>query len=345
MAENNRNLRVVVYGAGAIGGVVGGHLVRAGTEVIMIGRPSHVNTIREHGLRLVTPTGTHILKLAAVTAPDQIDFEPNDVVFLCVKGQDTEEALRDLRAAVKDIPVFCFQNGVRNEEIASKYFSTVYGVTVRCGSTFVTDGEVIARMDPPGWLVMGHYPVGTDDLVESVAAILRDAGFYVLVTPEAMLYKWGKLMHNLMNPVEAITNARGGENDRIVRAAQEEARQILIQAGIRWMSEKEMALQWPEITMITVQRRRSLPTIAQGSTWQSLASRRGTIETDFLNGEIVRLAKQLGKQAPINETLLRITQEMAANRELPGKYTPAELLGMLGPCGEWQGDRSIDLSS
>ena len=57
--------------------------------------------------------------------------------------------------------------------------------------------------------------------------------------------------------------------------------------------------------------------------------RQGTVETEFLNGEIVRIAKKLGRRAPINETLLRITEEMAANHEPPGKYTPAELIKIL----------------
>ena len=54
------------------------------------------------------------------------------------------------------------------------------------------------------------------------------------------------------------------------------------------------------------------------------------METDFLNGEIVRVAKRLGKAAPINDMITRITQEMAAKRERPGKYTPAELSKLLG---------------
>ena len=90
-------MRVIIYGAGGVGGVVGGHLARAGRDVVLIGRPGYVQAINEHGLRLVTPFDTHILRLLAVTSPDQIDFGPDDVVFLCMKGQDTEEALRTLR--------------------------------------------------------------------------------------------------------------------------------------------------------------------------------------------------------------------------------------------------------
>jgi len=66
-----------------------------------------------------------------------------------------------------------------------------------------------------------------------------------------------------------------------------------------------------------------------GSTWQSLVRNQGTVETEFLNGEIVRLAAKLNTTAPVNEVLLRITLEMAANHEKPGKYTPAELLRIL----------------
>jgi 2-dehydropantoate 2-reductase len=66
-----------------------------------------------------------------------------------------------------------------------------------------------------------------------------------------------------------------------------------------------------------------------GSTWQSLVRNQGTVETDFLNGEIVRLAVERGIPAPVNQALLRITLEMAANHEKPGKYTPAELLKIL----------------
>jgi len=320
-------MRVIVYGAGAIGGVVGGHLARVGNEVVLVGRPSQVEAIHESGLRLVTPTGTHILHPPAVTSPDQIDFTPADVVLLCVKGQNTDEALKDLRTVVKDVPVFCFQNGVRNEEVAAKHFQRVYGVTVRVGGVFITNGEVIARRDPPGWLIMGSYPTGTDDLVEAVATNLRHAGFYVLVSPEVMPYKWGKLMLNLANAIGAITNVRGGENKRIIQAVQAEAQDILPQAGIRWISAKELAQQWPEIN---AQPSSSLDTKEQSSTWQSLSRQQGTVETEFLNGEIVRVAKQLGKQTPFNEVLLRIALEMAANKEVPGKYTPRELTKLLG---------------
>ena len=306
--------------------MVGGLLALSGTPVVLIGRPSNVNAIREHGLRIVTPGGTHIIQLPAVTTPDQIDFEPADVVFLCVKGQDTERAMRDLHAVVKDVPIFCFQNGVRNEEIVSKYYPRVYGVLVAGGGVFTQDGEVTSRGDPPGRFMVGRYPEGTDELAESVAAKLRNAGYEVVVTPEIMPYKWGKLVLNLTNAVGAITNSSGEEANRIARAVQNEGKEILTQAGVRWIPIEESPPRWPKGTKRPIDGPSGMPL---GSTWQSLTRRQGTVETEFLNGEIVRIAKKLGKRAPINETLLRITEEMAANHELPGKYTPAELIKIL----------------
>jgi 2-dehydropantoate 2-reductase len=320
-------MRIIIYGAGGIGSVVGGHLWRTGHDVVFIGRAGHVKSINESGLRLITPTGTHVLRVPAVTSPDQVEFGPSDVVFLCLKGQNTEEAVRNLHEVTKEVPVFCFQNGVRNEEIVAQYFPRVYGVMVRIGAVYLHDGEVIARRDPPGWLVIGSYPQGTDELAEAVAENLRAGGFSVKLTPEVMPYKWGKLMGNLANAVDAITNARGKEVELVAGAARQEAADLLEQAGIRWISQEDLEKGWPEMNSPL---RGRLDTSAQSSTWQSLARQQGSVETEFLNGEVVRLAKKLGRHAPVNEKLMLIAQEMAINRETPGKYTPDQLRALLG---------------
>lgn len=323
-------MRTIIYGAGAIGGTVGGHLARAGFEVWLIGRPSHVNAIRDKGLRFVTPGGTYNLRLPAVTSPDLIDWQPGDVVLLCVKGQDTEGAMRDLRAATNDVPVFCLQNGVRNEEIVSRFFPRVYGAMVRVGGVHLRPGEVIARRDPPGLLIIGRYPTGTDDLAEALGQQLRAAGFLVRVTSDIMPYKYGKLLGNLANAIGAITNARGASDDDyacIVEAARREARALFTRAGIRWVPSEALAQEGPGFDEPA---RATVDAPAGSSTWQSLARGQGTVESDFLNGEIVRLAARLGTSAPVNAALARIASEMAANREPPGKYTAAELRALLG---------------
>ena len=134
-------------------------------------------------------------------------------------------------------------------------------------------------------------------------------------------------MGNLANSIVAITSTRDGDFDRIFRATRREAQELLSQAGIRWVSNQQLAEEWPDSA---VQPRSVLRVDAQSSTWQSLARRQGTVETDFLNGEVVRVAERLGTRAPINEALLNIMQEMVANNELPGKYTATELCRLIG---------------
>jgi 2-dehydropantoate 2-reductase len=111
-----------------------------------------------------------------------------------------------------------------------------------------------------------------------------------------MPYKWGKLMVNLSNAVGAITNTDGDEADQITRAAQNEGSEILAQAGVRWIPMKERPLRRPTSAAQPGKDPFDTPL---GSTWQSLIRRQGSVETEFLNGEIVRIAKKLGKRAPL----------------------------------------------
>ncbi len=320
-------MRLIIYGAGGIGCVIGGHLARTGQETVLIGRPGNVEAIDRKGLTLITPTGTHNIKVPAVTGPEQVEFTGDDAVLLCMKGQDTEGALRDLQAVTRDVPVFCVQNGVRNEEIAARFYSRVYGVMVRVGAVYIKDGEITARRDPPGWFFIGKDTKGLYRTAETVAKQLDQASFLTRTSEDVMPYKWGKLMGNLANSIGAITNARMGATGDIARAAQQELKDLMAEAGIKLISGEETNKEWPEITAPL---RGSLETEAQSSTWQSLARRQGSVETEFLNGEVVRLAAGLAKEAPVNEGLVRITREMADNYEQPGKYTPAQLSELLG---------------
>ncbi len=319
-------MRYIIYGAGGIGSIMGGHLARTGHDAVLIGRPGHVNAIKDRGLRLVTPLETYIIKIPAVTGPEQVDFAPGDVVCLCMKGQDTEQALQELKKVTADVPFFCFQNGVRNEEIAARYFPDVYGAMVRVGAVYLADGEVIARRDPPGWYIIGRYPTGTESLVDAGAEGLREAGYLVRTLADVMPYKWGKLITNLSNAIGAITGGAWGTERSLYRAVFEEARSIVEKAGIKWISQEQVGRDWPETKTV----RGQLNTEAQSSTWQSLSRRQGSVETEFLNGEIVRVAERLGLEAPLNKKLVAITRTMAENHEPPGKYTLDQLREMLG---------------
>jgi 2-dehydropantoate 2-reductase len=66
-----------------------------------------------------------------------------------------------------------------------------------------------------------------------------------------------------------------------------------------------------------------------GSSWQSLTRGTGSIEADFLNGEIVLLARELGMPAPVNEVLQRLANQAARQRRAPGSITPDEVMALI----------------
>jgi 2-dehydropantoate 2-reductase len=68
----------------------------------------------------------------------------------------------------------------------------------------------------------------------------------------------------------------------------------------------------------------------RNSIWQSFVRKQGSVETEFLNGEVVRLAQNNEHQAPLNEKLTQIAKGIAVRYEQPGKYTPEKLLSILG---------------
>ena len=116
-------MRIIIDGAGGIGGVIGAQLFQGGVETILIARGDHFRAIQNQGLLYRTPHGDTTLPIQAVDHPSKIDFRPDDAVILTMKSQHTEVALDDLRATAGDeIPVFCCQNGVDNERMAARRF-------------------------------------------------------------------------------------------------------------------------------------------------------------------------------------------------------------------------------
>lgn len=320
-------MRFIIYGAGAIGGTLGGYLALGGYDVLLVDLPGPVHAIREHGLRLTTPKAKHVLRLEAVAGTEGIEFDENgkDVVFLCVKSQHTEIVLQELSSAVADVPVFCVQNGVRNEEKAAQYLSRVYGVMIRGAAVCLRDGEVQSTLDPPGVVLIGRFPEGVDDLAETAGMVLQAVGYHVRLVPDVMRYKWGKLIRNLWNPPKAITNTWDAGTRRVAAAARAEAQRVLERAGIDWVDQERLWQEWG-----APQARARMEVKALGSIWQSLARGGGSSEAEYISGEIVRVAEQVGMDAPINRELTRIVMDMAALREPPGRYTAAELSALLG---------------
>ncbi len=325
-------MRFIIYGAGGIGCVIGGHLFRQDSDVVLVGNAQHIEAINTHGLKLVTGDETFTLKIPAVkTANALAPFGGDDVVLLCAKSQHTVKCLGQLKnaGAPRSLPIFCVQNSILNESSASRVFDRVYGVMIMIPAIFMTPGEIINPIVRRyGVIELGCYPSGTDELCVQVADPLRRAGFFVNVHPDVMKSKAAKCLLNLSNALDAITDGKG--DGRAFRdRARKEAVQVWNAAGIAWEEgesfQKRVRSEYGD---------RKIPTgyenmEKRSSSWQSLARGTGNIEAAQLNGDVVMLGKQLGIATPYNELLWRIADEMALHGIKPGKYSADDLMKMV----------------
>jgi 2-dehydropantoate 2-reductase len=316
-------VRYVIYGAGAIGGTIGGKLFQHRREAVLICRGAHLEACRTSGLTLKTPDETRTLSVPAVGGPGEIDWREDDVVILAMKSQDTQAALEALRDAAGDVPVVCAQNGVANERMALRVFSRVYAMNVRMPATHLEPGVVVAHSSPvTGVLDLGRYPEGSDAMAEAVAADLAESSFVAQAQAKIMRQKYAKLLMNLANTVQALCgDLAAGE---IVRQLREEALAVYAAAGIDCAQPEEFAADSARLTMKPVDG----VSHRGGSTWQSMV-RGGSLETDYLNGEISLLGALHGVDTPCNRMLQAMAAEATREGRRPGDYTPEQLMARL----------------
>jgi 2-dehydropantoate 2-reductase len=320
-------VRFVIFGAGAIGGVIGARLAQSGRDVVLVARGAHLEAIRARGLRIESAAGSATVAIPAVGDPAAAELRADDVVLLATKSQDTAAALEALRAAAPDeIALVCAQNGVANERAAARWFARVYAMCVMCPTGHLEPGVVQAYSSPTtGILDLGCYPAGVDAVAREVAAALSAASFVSLPRADLMRWKYAKLLMNLGNAIQALcgTQARAGALARRVR---DEAVACLRAAGIDFASEEEDRARRADLLTVRPIAGAGRP---GGSTWQSLERRAGAVETDYLNGEIVLLGRLHGVPTPANALLQRTMARAARERWAPGTLSPDELLTSL----------------
>ncbi|CAM5354945.1 ketopantoate reductase family protein [Streptomyces atroolivaceus] len=325
-------MRYIIVGTGAVGGAIGGRLAEAGHDVVLVARGAQYAALREDGLRLTTPEGTRTHHLPVVDGPAATDLGPDDVLVLAVKTQDATAALDDWSSrpvagggtAGERLPLICAQNGVESERLALRRFRRVYGCCVYLPASFVEPGRVVAAGAPlTGVLHLGRYPSGTDDTVRAVAADWEKAKLAVPVSPDVMRWKYAKLLSNLANAIEAVTGVLSGPDAfALLDRARAEGRAVLAAAGIEVAGGAEQeAARNGRIHFDPLDGSER----AGGSSWQSLSRGTGTIEADYLNGEIVLLGRLHGVPTPVNDVLRRTANAFARERRAAGSMTVAEL--------------------
>jgi 2-dehydropantoate 2-reductase len=200
-------------------------------------------------------------------------------------------------------------------------------------ATHLEPGRVAVPGAPlSGFLHLGRCPAptGPDATAHAIAADLERARFRAPVQEDVMRWKYGKLIGNLGNALDALTDPAGPAEEAAVaelyRRARAEGEAVLTAAGIPYASVAEQLEQRGDLMDLV-----PLEGVELGgsSSRQSLARGAGSIEADYLNGEIALLGRLHGVPAPVNETLRRLATAYAREGRAPGSLPVAELEALL----------------
>jgi len=298
---------VVVLGAGAMGSLFGGLVAEGGLDVTLVDPwQEHIDSIREHGLKMVGFGGDRHISVNATTDPSTI--ESADIVFVQCKANfnaAAAESVRHLFAAGGGTVAISFQNGLGNEEELAEYFGEdrVLGGLTAQGASIESPGVVRNHAELPSYI--GEMSGGLSDRTRTIADLLSGANLPTEASENIRLDIWRKLMANIaISAVSGITGLNIGEifnnhfGDDVSYAALDEAIAVAKAVGTDLSPDDA---------------REILGKIAgPNGTPQNKSSLRVDIENerpseiDYINGAVVKLAKEHSIAVPVNETLVNL---------------------------------------
>ena len=315
--------RVVVIGAGAVGGTIAALLSDAGFPVSIVARGEHGATIHEHGMILRLPDRTLSVHPPCFQMVEQVDWQENDIVLVAVKLQDAQSVLDQLVKCVgPQIPVICASNGIHGERWACERFDAVLSMLVWMAASHLRAGEVsLFSYGCYGVLDIG--PVTNQretalpeqdmcTLGNSVCEQLRRSGFDSVFRQDIQSWKYAKWITNMGNTAQALVT---DDWQRVAEAARQEGRQVLANAGLLTVTTKQLLDRCKNVQLVNIDGHSR----GGGSTWQS--HKRGTpMESPWIEGALADLADQLGVPAPINRQLSELSKnpKPVVAADLPG---------------------------
>jgi len=319
------NSEVLVYGAGAIGLYIGARLAASGVRVHFVGRAPIVERITGSGLDLVDLVGkrTH-LAAGEVGASTALEGTASvDLVLLTVKGPATEQAAQDLaRHLAPGTPLISFQNGIDN---VARIRQHAPELDVAAG--MVPFNVVFEESGAVRQATQGDLGCADTAFSRRWEARFADAGLPLRRHADMRAVQWGKLLLNLNNPINALAGIPLREQlldsgyRRILADLQDEALVALNAAGIRPARVTPLPTSWlPRLLRLPTplfraiaQRMLKIAPQARSSMYDDRVAGRST-EIGDLCGAVVRLAADNSVQAPINQRLLRLVEEVPAGR-------------------------------
>lgn len=330
--------RICIFGAGSIGCYVGGRLAAGGVQVDFIGRPRLQETLARHGLHLTDFRGADV-----AAPPDSFRFTTDPaiaadatLVLVAVKSAATAEA-GDLLAKqlAPNAVVVSLQNGIGNATLLRDKLRGRLVLSGMVGFNVVNKGDGHFHQGTDGELMAAH-----DAALQPFLPAFDAAGLPLELRQDMLQVQWGKLLLNLNNPVNALAGIPLKQElsqrayRRCIGLLQRECLRALDAAGIEPARLTPLPAHWlplllavPDLLFrLLGNRMLAIDPQARSSMWEDLENGRFT-EVDWLNGEVLQLARANGLSAPANERIIELIRaaEQGGRRDWRGSELFAEL--------------------
>jgi 2-dehydropantoate 2-reductase len=304
-------VRVLVMGAGAVGGFYGAALAGRGHAVTFVARGAHLEALRERGLTLRSGGASTVLRPVHAVADPSESGGGFDLVLFTVKGYDTEPAALALRPAVGPrTAVLTLQNGVESGDRLGAVLGdgrVLVGTTLM--ATTIAEPGIIDQANPVLRIELGERSGEVTPRVESIAAALRDAGAEVRVTTDVRRAVWEKFVR--LAPGATLTTACRATLGEVRSTPEGAALYRALIAETVAVGRAAGADLPPDAVESAVRLIGTLPADMRTS-MQLDFERRRRVELEDITGAVVRLGKRLGVSTPTYEVLYGVLRVRAA---------------------------------
>jgi 2-dehydropantoate 2-reductase len=328
MSEAATDSRILIWGAGAIGGTVGAYLVRAGRDVLFVDADAdHVAAMNAHGLAIEGPIETFTVPAQTLT-PEQVTGRFAQVL-LCVKAQHTAGAIAAIAPHLaQDGYVVSLQNGLNEREIARVVGAPrTVGAFINFGADYLSPGRIL--FGGRGAFVLGEIDGRITPRVQALRGELAVFEPNAIVTENIWGFLWGKLGYGALLFATALTNESiadvlADERHRpVLTALAQEVVGVTDALGLssEGFNGFEPAAFRPGASAAAVaasfeamaaHNRKSAK--SHSGIWRDLAVRKRRTEVDPQIGPIAEEAGKLGRHAPVTRALIRMIHEIEDGR-------------------------------
>jgi 2-dehydropantoate 2-reductase len=303
-------MRIYMIGAGAMGGVYGGLLKRAGCDVTLIDpREDHIRKIQDEGITIEGVRGTHVIRLPAQF--NHAGLPPADLAIIFTDSNSTRDAAKAAKHLLKPGGfALTLQNGIGNVEALVDELGrqrVIAGVSMNSAANPAAGRSAYTNV---GMTSIGELDGRDTPRVRQVAEMLNKAGIPTEIIPDPMNWIWGKFVLNCgVNALAAITGLRGGEiyrtpevsalQDRVI----DEIMAVVERKNVK-LPEKDPRKKIKDHCRIRYNKPSMMQHIEQGR----------RTEIDSLNGALVREARALGISTPYNEAVVAVVKGLEKSR-------------------------------